>query len=369
VGAISLAEPLFQLAKHYARRPGLLNQALAFVLDPLVPINDLLTAKARRPRWRADDGRRPDWQLSVGSEGWRGGRDAPDSPLLHVGIKASSNTISGHGDPRESHVGRWQGRTLASDISLDLAFHGGKVQEYELITRAVPCGYFRQRLDASSPSGPRGYNWFLGLATSFDLLKKRATAYYDKGEYHYDFAADEKPALPTAFTDKYAAIHLLGPILAANAFSRAVSARLELAASVDFALVNSLALNAYSLRHDIFAPRMKTTLIHYGYYYALGATASAAAGVRLGRFRLDGRCKCQWYGSIEGLDRFQSGVEDDAHLRDSRLSWGLQIGYDLQGTPLTIGFALENVLRRGTLRGTACRETQQRACARVTVSL
>jgi hypothetical protein len=368
-GGISLGEPLFQIGSYFSRRRGVLNKVLGGIFNPVIAFNDAIAGKKKGPRQETTDSGKPRMDLTLGPQrryGMSGGQAA--APLFHVGMEAIYLTIPGFGDPLQGDVKRWLSNTLMSEVSLSMVVGDARVQEYGFISRAVLCGYFRQKLQPLALAPWSGYNYFLGLATSFDLFKKKASAYYDKGEYHYDFAAGERAPLPTAFTDKFAAINLIGPVFDLSLYSGSARFRFSLSGSIDFALVNALALNDYSLAHDIYEPRMKTTLVHYGYYYAAGATLAAAASLQVGKIRFSGQCKHQAYGSLEGLDRFQAKVADDAHLRDSRLSYRLSLSHAVAGTPLALGVAVEGFRRWGSLNEVSRRESEQRARVQLTFS-
>ena len=369
LGGIALGEPLFQFATYFCRRPGILNKAIGFVFNPVFALNDVLAGKRGKSRWRGLESAKPRLQLTIGHQRRNGLDEAPAvSPLLQVGLDAAYLTIPGFGDPEQHDRGGWIKKTILSEISLDMAVGAGRVQEFSFFSRAVLGGFFRQELRPGPRSGVRGYNYFLGLATSFDLFKKAATAYYDQGEYHYDFAAGEQAPQPTDFVDKCAAVNLIGPVFDARFYAGPARFRLALAGSLDFALVNALALNPYSREHDIFEPRMKTTLVHYGYYYAFGTTLSAAAGMQFGNFGFSSRCKYQVYGSIEGLDRFQDRVVDDGHIRDSRLACRFELRYSLPGMPVALGLAFEEIRRWGSLAEVKCRRAEQRLTSQLVIS-
>jgi len=361
VGGISLAEPLFQIGSYFSRRPGILNKAIGFAFNPVIAFNDLLSGKKEKVRAGSAESAKPRLDLGVGQQRryGKGGTQAA-SPLFRFGLDAEYFTIPGYGDPERGDVGEVIKKTLLSEISLDITAGAGRVQEFSFFSRAVLGGYFRQKLKPAPMQSRLGSNYFVGLATSFDLFKKAAIAYYDKGEFHVDFAADERVPQPTGFTDKFAVVNLIGPLFDANIYAGPTRFRFSLAASVDFALVNALALNSYSREHDIYEPRMKTTLVNYGYYYAYGATLAAAASVQFGDIGFSGRCKVQSYGSLEGLDRFQDQVADDGHIRDSRLTYKFALHYALAGMPVALGLTFEGIRRRGSIHEVECREAERR---------
>ena len=78
---------------------------------------------------------------------------------------------------------------------------------------------------------------------------------------------------PRDFRDKYAIIHLFGPVYEGFWRGATSSVAWGVEAYPDFALVNAYALNAYSADHDIAG--VKTTLLYYGYYYGYGGSLKA----------------------------------------------------------------------------------------------
>jgi hypothetical protein len=288
--------------------------------------------------------------------------------MFNVRIESRFNHIPGYEDTSEGDISRFIKRTLLSELVFDLSLGPNSVEEYSFFTRSVLFGFFRQNINLDSSERITGYNYFVGLGNSFDLFKKKAVAYYDKGQYHYDFTGREEATQPTEFTDKFAIINLFGPVFDLSLYSSRVNLRFSMGVYADFALVNSLALNQYSLVQDIYEPRMKTTLSHYGYYYAFGYTLSSSLGIYFRNIEIEGNLKYQYYDSIEGLDRFQDEVVDDCNVTDSRLMGRLIFGYNFPKTPVNLIVACEGIGRKGTLHDITKKRTEIRIYTQVKLS-
>ena len=114
-------------------------------------------------------------------------------------------------------------------------------------------------------------------------------------------------------------------------------------------MVNSLPYDRFTESHD--PGGVKTTLLDWGYYYALGMTLATDAAVDWRQWHFRGAASYQWYDSIQGLDRYQylGLVTEDFKLRDTRLVWRCSLGYRLRGTPFELGLAAEGIGRWGRL--------------------
>jgi hypothetical protein len=286
--------------------------------------------------------------------------------LFHVGIATSFNTIPGYGAP--GTVNRFIKHTLLSEVYLDGTFGPNTLEEYSFFSKAVLFGRFIQEIKQGSPGDLKGYSLFFGGSSAFDLFLKKATAYYDKGSYHYDFKGGEQPPQPTEFTDKLAIINLIGPVFDLSVYANRFKLRLSVDLYADFAFVNSMALNQYSIHHDLFQPRLKTTLSHYGYYYALGFTFSMKGGVQYRNVEINGKFKYQYYDSIEGRDRFQYKIEDDCNVTDRRLWYKVSLGYAVANTPVKLVFTWEGIDRSGSIKEVTHRVLETRLYTQLKVS-
>jgi len=357
VGGLAIGEPLFQFSNYFRNRRGILNRLLQTVFNPAVTVIDLAGGRRGRvidapelifpPRFDFYLGRQT-LQVKNGDE--------QTMDLTALGIRGRIISIPGYGEPGQ--IKRKLTDTLVSDVSLEVMLGPSQVEEYRFSTRALLFGRIDQDLREDGNGNLWGRSFFFGASSAFDVYKKKALVDYDKGEYHFDFTHDQRPPQPTQFTDKIAAMNLLGPSLDLSLYAGNAGLHLSADASVDFALVCSNAVNAYSTVHDLFNPRLKTTLTHYGYYYAFGFTLQAALSAHYRAFEWGGRIKYQHYDSIEGIDRFQYQVEDDANLTDSRLLYRADLSWALGKSPLKLTFGYEWIERQGTLKEIS-RETSE----------
>lgn len=361
IGGISIGEPLFQISNYYSSRRGFFNKILGFIFDPVVTVNDLLGGHRVQGRYPIPEKAKPRFTLYFGQkQAFFRGEGSRDTDLLNLRIETCYNTIPGYGDTDTGSVSRPVKDTLLSEVHFDFTFGADSVEEYQFFTRAVVFGHFRQEIRRNAANDVKGYSLFFGAGSAFDLFKKKALAYYDKGEYHYDFTAGEKAPQPTEFTDKLAVMNLIGPVFDLSVYSKHFKLKLFLEAYFDFALVHSMAVNEYSKIHDLFDPKMKTTLAHYGYHYAFGFTLSSAADMIYRNIEIGARIKYQYYDSVEGLDRFQDRVVDDCNVTDSRLMYRLSLAYHLSRSPAAVVLTWEGIDRRGTLKEITHQELETR---------
>ncbi|HOM93561.1 MAG TPA: hypothetical protein PKZ63_00680, partial [Candidatus Saccharicenans sp.] len=121
---------------------------------------------------------------------------------------------------------------------------------------------------------------------------------------------------------------------------------------------NALALNKYSLDHDVQG--MKTTVTCYGYYYALGPALTARAEVAHSPVRLSGFASYVYYRSIQGLAELQYEMTDDSVLKDSRWHTGLELQWRLPIDNLSLFSSIEWVRRWGIVHEVTERTLEKR---------
>lgn len=367
LGGLPIGEPLFQIGSYFNNKPGVLNKIVGAVFNPVILFNDLLGGRKWRKKFSKPYFSKPHFNIYFGhKQAFFKGSEHGDSSLFHIGFESSFNIIPGYGLPGTHN--RFIKNILLSEISFNLAYKATSVEEFNLFTKTVIFGHFSQKIEQDSSENLKGYSLFLGAGSAFDLFKKKAIAYYDKGEYHYDFTAGERAPQPTEFTDKLAILNIIGPVFDLSVYSGRLKLGLSLDAYVDFALVNALALNEYSIEHDLFEPKKKTTLAHYGYYYAFGFTLSSKGSVRYRNFEINGKFKYQYYDSVEGVDRFQDNVVDDCNVTDSRLMYKVSLGYRFFNSPIKIVFACEGIKRKGALKNIRRRESETRLYTQLNLS-
>ncbi len=348
-GGLSVGEPLFQIGSYFTQQKGILNKILGFIFNPVVAINDLLDREKNKIRIKRTEFCKPHFDLYFGQKQVSSkGYENSSSQLFNIGMETRFYTIPGYREP--GTINKFIKDTLLSELVIDLTFGANTLEEHSFFTKAVIFGHFIQKIKQDSYKNLNGYSFFAGVGSAFDFFKKRAIIYYDEFEYHFDFTGGEEAPQPTEFTDKLAILNLIGPVFELSIYSGQFKFRSSISAYIDFALLNSMALNEYSIDNDLYEPQLKTTLSHYGYYYAFGFTFSSDMDLNYKNIQLKGKIKYQYYDSIEGLDRFQDDVEDDCNVRDTRFMYKISLGYALSKNPVTIQLAYEHIDREGTLK-------------------
>ena len=183
----------------------------------------------------------------------------------------------------------------------------------------------------------------------------------DTGEYRVRTGDDIQLDKGRLFRDKFSTVHLAGPVVDWTYSGRGLRLRGIAEAYLDFSLVNSFALNEYSYFSDISG--MKTTLLYYGYYYAVGISLLGRTELAWRGFRIRGLAGYQTFDSVEGLDRFQADITDDCDLDDSRFRYLVGIDWRLPRLPLRIFFKFEGIRRWGRLHDIEVRGQEKRAFA------
>ena len=338
LGGFSVGEPWYQIGHFLCHQSSLVLRGLSF-LNPVVKLNDWLDRKDPAAKEYAP----PGWyEFSLFAGARRLAADGAADTDAYLGLRAGLLSLPEYARPGE--VRRAVKDTYYSEISLDYALRGGHAEETRFFSKAVTWGRFAQRIDGRG----NGYSLTVGLGSAFELFKKRPLAVYDAqpvpvktdpGSLHLDE--------PRNFTDKLAILHVAGPVLDWTVFRRGLKLRTVVEAYGDFALVNSNAVNEFSLSHDVAG--LKTIVFYYGYYYGFGGTLRAAARLDYRGLRIHGLVDLGAWGSADRLDRFQEEVTNNAHLSDTRVRSLLGAGWKVPGSPLELFFEIEGVRRRGWL--------------------
>jgi hypothetical protein len=350
-GGYAAGEPWFQVVDYFIGHKGILNGLLSF-LNPALKLNHWLDGRRGRtpapipePGWH-------DFRLYIGQKRMPTTSGMGLENNLLFGFQTRIVQVPEYGKVEQS--GRTIRDTLASDLSLEFAFRHGRIEEFDFDTRVTGLGYFKQDIGPDS----RGYAYIVGMGSAFTLYKKKSVSIYDSGAITprpgYDLHLDE----PRNFRDKMAAVHIIGPVFDYTKFSPASRLRLVLAAYLDFGLINSYALNKYSIDHDING--VKTTLMYYGYYYGIGTSITSGLTYNYRNLELEGLFMFQAYRSVQGHDRFQSAVTDDFILKDSRFSCRIGTAFRIPGTPVEILARYEGIDRLGIIKATRHHDLENR---------
>lgn len=349
IGGLPFGEALFRLGSYFSNKPGTLNKIVGYIFNPVMALNDLLGSNKWENKPAFPDSSQPRFTFRYGPKqvSYRGENNS-SSLLFNLGLETDFNTIPGYGKP--GTVKQWVKNTLSSQLHLDVTLGESAIEEYSVLTRVVLFGYFNQKIRLNSSKNLYGHSLYIGAGSAFDLFKKKGVVYYDQGEYNYDFTGGEYPPQPTEFTDKFAIINIIGPVFDLAVYSGCWTFGFGGGLYVDFALVNALALNEYSKFYSLSDPQKKSTLTHHGYYYAFGFTALMNASLAHKNLKISGKCKYQYYDSIEGLDRFQDNVTDDCNVNDSRFMYKICLGYSFIKSPFKIEIAYEGIDRHGSMK-------------------
>jgi hypothetical protein len=353
LGGFAAGEPWYQIGHFLCHQTGPVLRALSF-LNPAVKLNHWLDRKVPategyvQPGWH-------EMKVFLGARrlAWDRREAGTD---VYFGFEARLIGIPEYGKPGK--VRRAVTDAYFSEMTLDYATHGGHAEETRFLTKAVAWGRFFQKV------GDRGdgYSLTLGLGSSFELFKKRPLSDYDAMPVPVKTDLERlRLEEPRNFTEKLAILHVAGPVLDGTVFHRGLKLRTVVEAYLDFALVNSAAINEYSRFHDISG--LKTTVFYYGYYYGFGGTLSASARLDWKGLQVHGFAGfCAW-SSIDRLDRFQAEITNNAHLSDTRARYVFGVGWRVPGTPLEFFADVESVRRRGRLAETSAEGFEKKAYA------
>lgn len=351
-GGPNVGEPLFQLSSYFSHRKGLLNRVMSFIFSPFLVANNWFDRRSGPTANSVPDASWHRFRLFAGP---RNGSYSPAGThyrQFNLGFEMETITVPGYGEARTFR--RTQFDTLSSSIFIDFSLSSAGQEEFNIRTQAVLFGYTWQSLPKGGDGSSCGMSGSLGAGCAFDIYKKRPLAWYDGsaqvpgGGPALSDARFRRPT-PTEFTDKMAAISLVGPVLDLSGFAPRLQVRWMTKAFFDFAMVNALAYNRFTEKYDNSG--VKTTLLNWGYYYAWGTTLASDLAADWRQWRLRGYIGFQSYDSIQGQDRFQflGVVTDDFKLHDTRLVWRFKLGYALPRTPVELALAAEGIGRRGNI--------------------
>jgi len=360
-GGPSIGEPLFQISSYYSHQQGLLNKVAEFLFNPFLAANNFLD-RGSGPAWNSA----PDvgWHRFSLFAGLKEDHVTPAGTTsvdhsgsyyrqFNFGLDMETNSIPGYGQAQTAS--RYLSDTLSSRAFIDVSTSTAGIEEMNIRTQAVLFGLSWQSVKEDRDGQPRGHSYSLGFGTAWELFKKRPDAWYDStaevpsgGQATAGMARFPRPT-PTQFTDKLCAVSPLGVVLNLSFFGPRLLVRWTTEAYGDFAMVNALAYNEYTVNHDTTG--VKTTLLDWGYYYALGMTMGSDVDMEWHQWHLRGAVKYQWYDSIQDQDRYQymGLITNDFKIYDTRLVSRLKLGYRLAHTPAELSLVAESIDRHGSI--------------------
>jgi len=351
-GGYILGESWFQIGRYFFNSPRKINSYLSW-LNPLNRINGWLEGdKPLSPHFHPFNYQAQDVFLFLGY------RNSPTSTsssnVGNVFFKFGSEIFTEPVYGLPGKVNDTFNSPIYTNLDFSLTYHGQNREELELQARVIPWGKFVQKID----EGKRGYSFIYGLGSAFHTYVKRPVTDYDAGNVRITDTAGFHFEEPRNFRDKMCSVHLVGPVVDGTYYNRDWSFRFSGEAYFSFGLINALALNKYSLDHDVQG--MKTTVTCYGYYYALGPALTARAEVAHSPVRLSGFASYVYYRSIQGLAELQYEMTDDSVLKDSRWHTGLELQWRLPIDNLSLFSSIEWVRRWGIVHEVTERTLEKR---------
>jgi len=352
-GGPAIGEPLFQIADHFRSRSGLANRIACLLVDPMLGINDFIDGRSRGPRLPTRDW--SDFRFSLG--GKRGPVSSADNASGHAAFDLDLRlvTLPGYGHPGSGSG--YSRLPIDNEFRVSFSFNKSLVEEFSARSRSVLAGWWWKNVRAGESGALHGAESWLGMVMGWEFFQKKPIAPYDGHDLGMIYLWFEREQ-PTRYVDKFSTIHLFGPAFNLTRYWGRLTARLDLEATFDFSMINSLAYNEYSADHDVWG--VKTTLHNWGYYYSLGYSLGCRLSLRHGGLRAEAGIHYQRFGSVQGLDRYQDKIIDDSPLSDSRLVASAAFSAVLPGTPLFVSLNLEGIDRWGRFHevGVSSRETR-----------
>lgn len=356
-GALSIGEPYYQLARYLTTREDPMARALGFI-SPVMGIQALLDP-ASRPR-RTDNQTLPGYGvfLVLGAATVDANYPSDTGTFTTVGLRSRFVLAPGFTAPGTESRQGWEVLASTADFCADL--EGGNVQELDVFSRAV----FYGRVDRSVGDDSRGSASILGFGSAFTLFRKDSVAPYDRGGVPVHLGYDLHLEEPRDFRDKYAIVHLFGPVYEGFWRGRTLGVTWAMEAYPDFGMINAYGLNAYSVDHDLAGD--KTTLLYDGYYYGYGVSGKARVEASAGPVTIGAVGSLHYHASIEGLDRFQDDLTTDVRAWDTWFRLDANLTVRIPRTPLAVEASARWSSRRGAVGDVVARGTESRYALEVT---
>ena len=352
-GGYVLGESWFQLGRYFFNSPRKFSNYLSW-LNPLNRINGWLEERDKplSPHFHPFNYQAQDVYLLAGYRNSPTSTSGGNTGNMFFRLGSEIFTEPLYGLPGK--VNETFKSPIYTALNYSLTYHGKNREELELEARVIPWGKFIQNIGEDK----KGYSLIYGLGSAFHTYVKRPVTDYDAGNVKITDTAGFHFEEPRNFRDKMGAVHLLGPVVDGAYNTGQWSFHLNGEAYLSFGMINALALNKYSLDHDVQG--MKTTVTCYGYYYALGPALGTAAEVRYGSMRLRGFANYVYYRSIQGLSELQAQVTDDSAIKDSRWHTGIQLQCQLPASNLFLFSSIEWVGRWGIIHEVSERTLEKR---------
>lgn len=329
--AVATGEPFVQLSAFFARgSDNTFNKIASSAFSPPRAVHDFFdgvspSRAAWVDRWgfprdmwhRFEIGVRGGGFASIGERSrWK----------LDVGVDLQLRNIFGYG--QATSFARWTGPGALTRLNASVVGNTAGLTWARVFGDLALVGFYRQSFQRRGSADLDGSSTYVGLATAFD--------------YGTRLRADRRE-------DRTGIADILGVTAEHIRRKAGFWARVQGAIYGSFALVDSFALDRYTIGHG--REGVKSVLAQRGYYYALGTTIWPRVQLGYRNWDLGGDFKGDFFTSIDARDRAQETLTNDVHLTDSRTMTRAWIGHQLRLVPLRLTAAFERERRSGTMGG------------------
>jgi len=302
---VAIGEPIYQLAELFERGSDAYPvRLLALILGMPRPIHDRIDHVTPSRAKETDalglpTDRYHRFTLSAGvGKTWFHGEPTPRESRGEIGFDSEVVTLSHYDDA--GHAGGFVTNQSFSRLAFEASIGERRLERANLLARTTLFGWYHQEIERARSGHLRGTSIFAGAATEFEYEQRQIED----------------------FSDKLAMMHIFGPAFDVAMYVGGLRLRASMDVTADFAMVTSPAATTWLKR-----PHGQTkSVLEAGYYYAFGLSANPSIEARIGPFDAGIATRLGWYSSIDGRDRFQHLIVDDAHLRDTRLQWRAYAG-------------------------------------------
>jgi hypothetical protein len=335
LGGFPIGENLFQISEMLrAKKGGWLTDLLSWLINFPGRANNMIWGDngrlTKRPRFAALEDQ-PGHGLRLAAGRLTGGEQS--GPAFWLGGQSRLVTIPGYLE--QGCRKEWLSGDSMSFLDFNLVLN----REFSGSARTTYLGFLAQRIEPDEANRRRGFAFYLGPWSGFELSQQKY------------------PAL----SDKFSAVHLIGPLADLVLYSKDFTLQVQLAASVHFSMVESLALDRYQLNNDLEGT--KTTLHEHGYYFAFGPGFSSSLSFKWGGLETGGSFHYLDFHSIQGLDRYREEISNDFPLKDRALLWRLHCSWQPPSLPFYAFLSWERLSRRGWIAETSGQGRRDRLAA------
>jgi hypothetical protein len=318
-GAI-IGEATYRLGRYFAQSgPGTGRCAGALLFAPVATLNE---GPLCRPRQRVLPRARLGFAVGI-NRAFFNGRTVRDELAIKLGSEVVSNRS--YQRPGDGSVavtpGQWT--SLYGDARLGPGridgawFHATSVWGGRYDRHYLAVG---DETDVSAGGPARGWGTMIGLGSAFDYRLR------DLPQVH----------------DRIGSLGLAGPMFELSRRGD-VTLRLSLSIQYAFAIIGSMAYRENY--RSLVGLNIKTSLRDSGYYYGQGMVSAGAASIDLGPIGFSADARGAWYWSIDDGDPFQSRIQRDVALHDSRLYLSAAMWTRPALSGFRFGLAVEHVWR------------------------